>query len=278
MPASENYVTRLVRVENADVNEMSTVLTRIKGEQGDIIPYVPQNALIITDRAVNIDRMLRIMKEIDQPGGSGEKVWVVTVHNTAATDMAQKLADIFQVQQLGGKRGAARAGAGRAGRQAQGQRSRERAQHLEDHPRRALEPAHRHRDRSRVRARAHARQEARRAHRGRRRAHPRLLLRERELRRARGDAGRRHGRGRLGRDGRPDAHARRARRPRRRRRRRPRAARRARRTCSSRARCASTSIARRTPSSSCRRSRTTSRSGASSSGSIRRASRSSSRR
>ena len=107
MPAGENYVTRLVRVENADVNEMSTVLTRIKGEQGDIIPYVPQNALIITDRAVNIDRMLRIMKEIDQPGGSGEKVWVVTVHNTAASDMAAKLGDIFQVQQLGGKRGAA---------------------------------------------------------------------------------------------------------------------------------------------------------------------------
>ena len=107
MPVGENYVTRLVRVENADVNEMTTVLTRIKGEQGDIVPYPPQNALIITDRAVNIDRMLRIMGEIDQPGGSGEKVWIVTVHNTAATEMAQKLADIFQVAQLGGKRGGA---------------------------------------------------------------------------------------------------------------------------------------------------------------------------
>jgi general secretion pathway protein D len=106
MPAGENYVTRLVRVENADVNEMATVLTRIKGEQGDIVPYPAQNALIITDRATNIDRMLRIMREIDLPGGSGEKVWVVTVHNTAATEMANKLADIFQVQQIGSKKGA----------------------------------------------------------------------------------------------------------------------------------------------------------------------------
>jgi general secretion pathway protein D len=106
MPAGENYITRLVRVENADVNEMSTVLTRLKGEQGDIVPYPAQNALIITDRGVNIDRMLRIMREIDQPGGSGEKVWVVTVHNTAASEMASKLADIFQVQQLGSKKGA----------------------------------------------------------------------------------------------------------------------------------------------------------------------------
>ncbi|HEY2729293.1 MAG TPA: type II secretion system secretin GspD [Polyangia bacterium] len=107
MPVGENYVTRLVRIENGDVNEISTVLARLKGEQGDIIPYAAQNALIITDRGVNIDRMLQVLKEIDQPGGSGEKVWVVTVHNTAATEMAQKLADIFQVQQVGGKRGAA---------------------------------------------------------------------------------------------------------------------------------------------------------------------------
>jgi general secretion pathway protein D len=120
MPAGENYVTRLVRVENGDVNELSTVLTRVKGEQGDIVPYVPQSALIITDRATNIDRMMRILKEIDQPGGSGEKVWVVTVHNTAASEMAQKLADIFQVQQLGGKRGGAPAPAPAPGQKAKG--------------------------------------------------------------------------------------------------------------------------------------------------------------
>ncbi|HVX93658.1 MAG TPA: hypothetical protein VHK47_02015, partial [Polyangia bacterium] len=61
MPAGENYVTRLVRVENTDVNEMSQVLGRLKGEQGDIVVFTPQNALIITDRATNIERMLKIM-------------------------------------------------------------------------------------------------------------------------------------------------------------------------------------------------------------------------
>jgi general secretion pathway protein D len=104
MPAGEGYVTRLIRVENADVNEVNNVLTRLKGEQGDIILFAPQNALIITDRATNIARMLRILGEIDQPGATGEKVWIVTVHNTAASDMAQKLADIFQVAQIGSKK------------------------------------------------------------------------------------------------------------------------------------------------------------------------------
>lgn len=104
VPLSESYVTRLVRVENSDANEVAQVLGRLKGEQGDVIVYPPQGALIITDLASNINRMMRILKEIDQPG-TGEKVWIISVKNTAASEMAQKLGEIFQVAQLGGKKG-----------------------------------------------------------------------------------------------------------------------------------------------------------------------------
>ncbi|HVR62971.1 MAG TPA: type II secretion system secretin GspD [Polyangia bacterium] len=106
VPVSEGFVTRLVRVENADINEVATVLTRLKGEQGDIVVYTPQSTLIISDFATNVNRMLRILDEIDQPG-AGEKIWIVRMKNTAASEMAQKLAEIFQVNQLGGKKGGA---------------------------------------------------------------------------------------------------------------------------------------------------------------------------
>jgi general secretion pathway protein D len=104
MPGGESYVTRLVRVENSDANEVAQVLGRLKSEQGDVIVYAPQGALIITDTSANVTRMLRILREIDQPG-TGEKVWIITIHNTGASEMAQKLADIFQVAQIGGKKG-----------------------------------------------------------------------------------------------------------------------------------------------------------------------------
>ena len=106
VPSSESYVTRLVHVEYVDPNEVSQVLSRIKGEQGDIVVFAPQNALIITDLASNIKRMLKVLAEIDKPG-AGEKVWIISLKNTAATDMAQKLGEIFQVQQAGKKGGAA---------------------------------------------------------------------------------------------------------------------------------------------------------------------------
>ncbi|MBC8132009.1 MAG: hypothetical protein H7X95_03435, partial [Deltaproteobacteria bacterium] len=104
----DRYITRLVRVEHGDTNEMSQVLTRLKSEQGDIIAYPPQGALIITDVSSSVDRMMKVLEELDQPA-QGEKVWIIRMKNTAATEMAQKLAEIFKVEMLGGRRGAAAA-------------------------------------------------------------------------------------------------------------------------------------------------------------------------
>src|SRR5262249_42770085 len=98
--------TRLVHVENVDPNEVAQVLGRIKGEQGDIVVFPPQNALIITDLGSNINRMMKILREIDQPG-MNEKVWIISLKHTAASQMAQKLGETFQVQQLGKKGGGA---------------------------------------------------------------------------------------------------------------------------------------------------------------------------
>jgi len=106
VPSNESYVTRLIRVENADPNEVAQVFGRLKGEQGDVIVYAPQGALIVTDLASNIQRMMAILRQIDQPG-SGEKVWIISIKNTSAGEMAQKLAEIFQVAKLGGKGGGA---------------------------------------------------------------------------------------------------------------------------------------------------------------------------
>src|SRR5450755_3859904 len=105
LPQNESYVTRLIHVENADPNEVAQVLGRLKGEQGDVIVYAPQNALIVTDLASNITRMMHVLKELDQPG-SKEKIWIIGIKNISASDMAQKLGEIFQVAKLGGKGGA----------------------------------------------------------------------------------------------------------------------------------------------------------------------------
>jgi len=48
----------------------------------------------------------RSVRELDQ-AGTGDKIWIVEVKNTAAPEMAQKLGEIFQVAQLGTGKGRA---------------------------------------------------------------------------------------------------------------------------------------------------------------------------
>ncbi len=106
-PTDKSYITRMVRLQYLDPTEVTTnVLNRIKGESGDIVTVAP-NGLIITDQAVVIERLIEVLKEIDVAPLATDKIWMVRVTNTSATEMAGRLAEIFQIQQIGtgGRRG-----------------------------------------------------------------------------------------------------------------------------------------------------------------------------
>ncbi len=243
----ESYITRLVRIENADVNEVAQVLGRLKGEQGDVIVFAPQGALIITDTSSNITRMMHIVRRARPGRHRREGLDRRDQEHRRRRDGAEAGRDLpgGAARRQGAGGGAAAPGRARQQAAAQGRRPDLGDDGLEDHPRRAVEPADRHRQRARLRAPADAGAQARRADRGGRRADPRLLLRERQLRRAGADAGRRHRRVGVGRGGRTSGPRRARRRSRRRRRSRAAPGRTARRCCS-RATCASTSIGRPT--------------------------------
>ncbi len=99
-PSDKRFVTRMIRLEHLDPNDVvPNVLNRIKGEQGDIIAY--QNSIIVTDQAVIIDRLMDVLKEIDVPQATTDKIWMLRIKNASATEMASRLAEIFQVQQMG---------------------------------------------------------------------------------------------------------------------------------------------------------------------------------
>jgi general secretion pathway protein D len=101
----KRYVTRLFRFDHLDPNEVMNLYNQVRGEQGIAVAF--QGSLIITDQAVMLDRFGEIVRELDQPSVIKEKIWMVRVRNTSATEMASRLAEIFAVQQmgLGGRRG-----------------------------------------------------------------------------------------------------------------------------------------------------------------------------
>ncbi len=70
---SDQFITRLVRLDYLDVDTVATsVLAPLMPSTGNIITYPPTNTLILTETASTIDRMVKIMQQLDQPDSSGE--------------------------------------------------------------------------------------------------------------------------------------------------------------------------------------------------------------
>jgi general secretion pathway protein D len=102
-PTESRFVTRLHRLSHVTAEEIATVLGKFKSKDADITVYGPGNLLIITDTGTNIRRLMQLVHDIDV-GGAGDQIWLEPVHYMAATDIAARLNDVFELK------GAAKAG------------------------------------------------------------------------------------------------------------------------------------------------------------------------
>ncbi len=93
-PTDDRYVTRMHRIENVSSEDVATLLARFKSREGNVTAYAPTNTIIMTDMGSNIRRMLRIVEAIDVPR-SGEQVWVEPIHYANASELAERLNEIF---------------------------------------------------------------------------------------------------------------------------------------------------------------------------------------
>ena len=89
MSGAEQVVTRLVPLRNIDAASFATsILTPLIPKSGSVVAYAPSNTLIITDSMANIERLLKIINELDVPGTSSN-LDVIFLENAAAEEIAQ---------------------------------------------------------------------------------------------------------------------------------------------------------------------------------------------
>jgi general secretion pathway protein D len=93
----ERYITRIHRVRHAAADEIANVLGHFKSKDGDITVYGPGNLLIITDTGTNIQRMVRILEDVDV-GGVGDQIWLEPIHYSIASDIAARLNEVFDLK------------------------------------------------------------------------------------------------------------------------------------------------------------------------------------
>jgi general secretion pathway protein D len=83
----EQVVTQVVIGQHVAVAQLQTVLRPLMSPTSQLSVYEPANALIITDYADNVRRLMRIVERVDLP--SSTDVTVVPVQNASAVDLAE---------------------------------------------------------------------------------------------------------------------------------------------------------------------------------------------
>ncbi len=82
----EQMATHVVVVQNGLSTQMVPLLRPLMAPTSQLSAYTPANALIITDYANNVRRLLRIIDDIDQPVSS--EVTVIALEHASALDIA----------------------------------------------------------------------------------------------------------------------------------------------------------------------------------------------
>ena len=95
----EGFVTRLIPLSFLNANEGLRVLTPLISKNGVINAYIPTNTIIITDTAMNVERLVSLLSSLDKepPPGKG-KINVYPLENADAEDIAKTLTNLFSKQ------------------------------------------------------------------------------------------------------------------------------------------------------------------------------------
>jgi general secretion pathway protein D len=84
---SDEFITQVIAVRNVSAAQLVPVLRPLIPQYGHLVAYPASNMLIISDRASNVSRMMRIIQRIDQ--GGDEEIDIVRLENASASDIVR---------------------------------------------------------------------------------------------------------------------------------------------------------------------------------------------
>ena len=90
--SSDDVVTQVIAVSNVSAAQMVPVLRPLMPQNAQLSAVTGANMLIISDRASNVNRMMRIVARIDQSGGSD--IDVIPLQSATAADTVRVLSSL----------------------------------------------------------------------------------------------------------------------------------------------------------------------------------------
>ena len=91
----DKVITQLIPLKYADPEDVKRLFTPLVSKNSIILGYAPANTLIITDMQSNIQRLAKILKQIDQPG-TGQQISIIPLQNADATKLVTLMTNLFK--------------------------------------------------------------------------------------------------------------------------------------------------------------------------------------
>ncbi len=91
----DRVVTQIIPLRYADPEEVKRLFTPLVSRNSVVLSYSPANTLIITDVHSNIQRLMKILKEIDI-AGIGQQISVIPLQHADAAKLTTLLTNLFK--------------------------------------------------------------------------------------------------------------------------------------------------------------------------------------
>src|ERR1022692_1501985 len=92
--SSDEIVTQIITMKNISAAQLVPLLRPLIPQQGHLAAYPSGNMLIISDRASNVSRIMKIIERMDESGD--EPIDVVPLHNASATERVRTINQLNQ--------------------------------------------------------------------------------------------------------------------------------------------------------------------------------------
>ena len=93
---SEELITQVIAVENVNAAQLVPVLRPLMPQAAHLAAYPPSNILIVSDRASNVSRVMRIINRIDQQGDN--EVDIVNLQHASSSEVVRVVNTFFAQQ------------------------------------------------------------------------------------------------------------------------------------------------------------------------------------
>ena len=97
----DEMVTRVVQVDNVAAAQLVPILRPLIPQQGHLAAYPATNVLIISDRARNVERLVSIIRRIDQVSDS--EIEIIPLQHASATEVVRVLTSLNRAAPAKGK-------------------------------------------------------------------------------------------------------------------------------------------------------------------------------